>query len=313
MNKRVLAVVGLTMSGLMALPSVSIATLTDPSESNPDIVVTGIETSKKDIAEFIKTTIATPKGGRHEGQFARFTQAVCPQVVGLSEENADQIEQRMRGIAKAADMRVAAADCAPNVYVMVVSDGKEAVSMLRKKRSRLFGDMPHHARERIANSGGPTYAWKRIQAGSAETGALQNSDETTPLPTDGPKNVEVPIMNSNVKSLIKRTITKNMTHSFLLIEKDALVDLTTIQIADYAAMRSYIDTKNSQSSQAPRYSILALFDSPEANEKIPSSVSEMDLVLLSSLYNSSADVSASMQSSAMLQRIEKELTSRDDQ
>ncbi len=309
MNKQILVAVGLTLAGLMFIPSVSIATLTDPSATGPDIVVTGIETSKEDIADFIKTTIATPKGGRHEGQFARFTQAVCPKVVGLSLENSEQIEQRMRGIAKAADMRVAAKSCTPNVYVMVVSDGNEAISMLRKKRSRLFGDMPHHARERIAKSGGPTYSWKRIQTGSAETGALQNSDETRKLG----RVTEVPIMNSNVKSRVKRTITKNITHSFLLIEKDALVDLTTVQIADYAAMRSYIETADQTARTAPRYSILALFDRPKKDEKTPSSASEMDLVLLSSLYNSSADVSASMQSSAMVHRIEKELTARDEQ
>lgn len=309
-TRNVLVTLGLAMSGLAFLSSPSIATLTDPRASDQDIVVTGTKTTKAAIAEFIKTTIATPKGGRHEGQYARFAQPVCPKVVGLSDENKRQVEKRMRGVAKAADMRVAKEGCKPNVFVMVVSDGHEAVSMLRKKRSRLFGGMSLPQRERIANSGGPAYAWKRIQTGSAETGALQNSDETRIVPTDSFAKTEVPIMNSNVKSKIKRTIQQTMTHSFLLLEKDALVDLTTVQIADYAAMRSYIDTRDSNKSPTPRYSILALLDSPETGEKIPSSVSEMDLMLLSSLYNTPSDVSASMQSAAMLHRFEKELTSR---
>ncbi len=311
MKQNVLIALGL-ISGLAFVPSPAIATLTDPRSSDDDIVVTGTKTTKDAIADFIQTTIATPKGGKYQGQYARFSGAVCPKVVGLSEENRKQVEQRMRGVAMAADMKVAGEGCAPNVYVMVVADGNEAISTLRKKKSRLFGAMPHYERERIANSGGPAYAWKRIQAGSADTGALQNSDNTDTLPVDETAKTDVPVMHSNVKSRIKRPTKQVMTHSFLLLEKDALVDLTTVQIADYAAMRSYIDTREGQASKAPAYSIMALFDSAQPDGKRPVSASEMDLALLSSLYHSPADVSASMQSSAMLHRVEKELTARKD-
>ncbi|WP_138104563.1 hypothetical protein [Parasphingorhabdus sp.] len=308
MKHAVLMTVGLAMSSLVLSPTPSLATLTDPAIAEDDIVVIGRETTKAAIAEFIKTTIATPKGGRHDGQYARFARPICPKVVGLSPANVEQVEKRMRGVALAADMNVAAEGCDANVFVMVVADGNEAVSMLRKKKSRVFGGLSHPERARIANSGGPAYAWKRIQTGSAETSALQNSDETQKL---GPV-TEVPIMNSNVKSNVKRTVQQSMTHSFLLLEKDALVDMTTVQIADYAAMRSYIDTRDSGNQTIPRYSILSLFDDVGANEAAPLSVSEMDLVLLSSLYNSPSDVSAKIQSSAMLQRFEKELMSRPD-
>lgn len=307
MKQKILITLGL-MSGLALFPLPAIATLTDPRPADDDIVVTGIETTKDAIADFIQTTIATPKGGKHQGQHARFSQPVCPKVVGLSEDNQKQVEQRMRGVAIAADMKVAEEGCAPNVYVMVVADGNEAIAMLRKKRSRLFTSISHYERDRIAKSGGPAYAWKRIQAGSAETGVLQNSDDTEYLPTVGAKNVTVPVLHSKVKSRIKQPTTLAMTHSFLLLEKDALVDLTTVQIADYAAMRTYIDIREGQASKAPAYSILALCDSAKSDEKRPESASEMDLALLSSLYNSPADVSAAMQSSAMLHRVEQELT-----
>lgn len=311
MTQNVLMTMGAAMAGLMLLPASSLATLTDPASLDDDIVVIGGKTTKAAIAEFIETTIATPKGGRHQGQYARFANSICPKVFGLSETNVEQIEQRMRGVALAADMKVAAEGCDPNVFVMVVADGNDAVSMLRKKKSRVFGGLSHPERARIAASGGPAYSWKRIQAGSAETSALQNSDETRILPVDSISKSEVPMMNSNVKSRIKRTVQQSMTHSFLLLEKDALVDLTTVQIADYAAMRSYIDTRDSGDQTAPRYSILALFDDADANETVPVSVSEMDLVLLSTLYNSPSDVSASMQSSAMLNRFERELTANE--
>ncbi|WP_108812609.1 hypothetical protein [Sphingorhabdus sp. Alg231-15] len=312
MKQKILVAFGLTVSGLTLFSSPSSATFTEPRSSDQDIVVTGKITTKDAIADFVRTTIATPKGGRHDGQYARFSNPICPKVVGLSDANKKQVEKRMRGVALAADMKVAGEGCTPNIFVMVVADGDEAIKMLRKKKSRLFGGMSPHERDRIARNGGPAYAWKRIQTGSAESGSLQNSDETDILPVDEFWKTEVASMISNVKSKIKRTTQQAMTHSFLLLEKDALVDLTTVQIADYAAMRSYIDTRNSQTQQAPQYSILSLFDSPGPDGTMPVSASEMDLVLLSSLYNSPADVSASMQSAAMLHRIEKELTAGTD-
>ncbi|AMO72868.1 hypothetical protein [Sphingorhabdus sp. M41] len=312
MKQYVLMTMGAAISGLLFLPASSLATLTDPPSSDDDIIVTGTKTTKAAIADFIETAIATPKGGRHQGQYARFANPVCPKVVGLSEANIEQVEKRMRGVALAADMKVAAEGCSPNVFVMVVADGNEAISLLRKKKSRVFGNLSLPERARIAESGGPAYSWKRIQEGAAETGALQNSDETDVLPSDEMAKTEVATLISHVKSRIKRSVTQSMTHSFLLLEKDALVDLTTTQIADYAAMRSYIDARDSGNEPVPNYSILALFDDAGVNEAAPASVSEMDLILLSSLYNSPADVSASMQSSAMLHQFKKELTTREN-
>lgn len=312
MKQNILVALSLTISGLAFMPSPAIATFTDPRSPDEDIIVTGNKTTKAAIADFIDTTIAVPKGGKHDGQYARFSNAICPKVVGLSDDNKLQVEQRMRGVAKTADMRVAAESCDPNVYVIVVSNGTEAVNMLRKKRSRLFGGLSHYERQQVAKMGGPTYSWKRKQTSSAETGALQYSDEVSVVPSDQGETTQVPIMYSSVKSNIKWTTQKSVTHSFLLIEKDALVGLTTIQIADYAAMRSFIDTEKRNPNSPPRFSILSLFDSLEAGEEAPSSISEMDLVLLSSLYNSPADRSAAMQGATMLHRIKKELTSQND-
>ncbi len=302
---KVTAALGLAISGYLFSSSPSFATLLDQRIGENEIVVTGNKSTRDVIAEFIDTTLATPKGGKYVGQIARFSQAICPKVVGLSAQNKLQIEQRIRGVAKASDIKVADKGCKPNIFVIIVSDGNEAVSILRKKRSRLFGDMPQYERDRIANSEGPTYSWKRIVTANAESGAVQNSDDAETVPGS---EIVVPIMYSTVTSNVKRTIRKDMSHSFLLLEKDALVGLTTLQIGDYAAMRSLIDTKASAANPAPEFSILSLFESVKSRLAKPKSVSEWDLVLLSSLYNSPADISAAQQSSAMLHRFENEIT-----
>lgn len=304
---------GLKIStAIIALSLSTTATATkntsEKANDDSDIVVTGPKSIKKVIARFIDSTIATPKGGRHAGQFARFTSAICPSVKGLSEENNRQIEERIRNVALASDITVGQESCAPNVHVNIVGDGAEALSLIRKKRSDMFDSVPLYKRDLIAKSGGPAYSWKRLDTISAEAKVAQRSDNVTELPSDEIDKTYVSTLQSNVKSRIKKTVKQQITRSFLLIEKDALVGLTTVQIADFAAMRSLIESGQSTNSDTPSYSILSLFDEGNGPGDAPESVSELDLALLSSLYNSPSDVSASMQSSAMIHKMNKELT-----
>lgn len=191
------------------------------------------------------------------------------------------------------------------MHVNVVEDGEEAIKLIRKERSDMFDSVPLHKRDRIAKSGGPAYSWKRLDTVSADANVVQRSDDLTELPSDEPDKTNVPVLFSNVKSKIKKTVKQQITRSFLLIEKDALIGLTTVQIADYAAMRSFVE---SEGNDTPSYSILSLFDYANSRNDAPESVSELDLALLSSLYNSPSDVSASMQSAAMIHKMNKELT-----
>lgn len=299
-------------SAVIALSLSTTATATKNSAEkvgdNSDIVVTAPKSVKKIIARFIDSAMATPTGGKHAGQFARFSGAICPSVKGLSEQNNLQIEERIRNVALASDIAVGRENCAPNVHVNIVADGAEALSLIRKKRSDMFDSVPLYKRDLIAKSGGPAYSWKRLDTVSAEANVVQRPDNVTELPSDEPDKTYVPALYSNVKSRIKKTVKQQITRSFLLIEKDALVGLTTVQIADFAAMRSLIDSEQSTNSDTPSYSILSLFNDGNGPDDAPQSVSEMDLALLSSLYNSPSDVSASMQSSAMIHKMNKELT-----
>ncbi len=299
-------------SAIIALSLSTAATATknssEKANDDSDIVVTGPKSVKKVIARFIDSAIATPKGGKHAGQFARFTGAICPSVKGLSEENNLQIEERIRNVALASDIAVGRKSCAPNVHVNIVADGAEALSLIRKKRSDMFDSVPLYKRDLIAKSGGPAYGWKRLDTISAEANVAQRPDNVTELPSDQIDKTYVPTLYSNVKSRIKKTVKQQITRSFLLIEKEALVGLTTVQIADFAAMRSLIESEQSTNSDTPSYSILSLFDDGNGPGDAPETVSELDLALLSSLYNSPSDVSASMQSSAMIHKMTKELT-----
>lgn len=57
---------------------------TAPAEDDNVITVTGPKPIKEAVGEFIDTTIATPRGGNNAGQYARFSQPICPFVFVFS-------------------------------------------------------------------------------------------------------------------------------------------------------------------------------------------------------------------------------------
>jgi hypothetical protein len=281
-----------------------------------DILVIGTKTIKEAVGDFIDTTVAGPKGGRNVGQYARFSAAICPKVFGFSQANDKAIEQRIRGVSLAADIRVGAEDCKPNVYVVVIDDGKSAITMLRKKHHRIFGALPIYKRDQLAESRGPVFSWKAIWTVSANGTSIHTSDGGSSLASGtsgGLSDDRFAASRTHVNSLIKQPVQEDMRASYLLLEKKALAGLTTLQIADYAAMHSLMETRADPDQDAAFFSILSLFKNKQAGRDIPDSISEWDLILLSALYSTPSDVRARMQRSAMQQKFIKEVEAAQDQ
>ena len=273
-------------------------------------MVTGTRTIKEAVGDFIDTTIAPPRGGSNTGQYARFSSPICPKVFGFSDNNNAAIEQRIRGVSMAADIRVGGSDCQPNIYVVVIEDGKSAVTMLRKKHHRIFGALPIYKRKQLAESAGPVFGWKAIMTISADGASTHAPNSGTALAEDAGSGLSEDrwsASRSNVKSLIKQPMKEDMRASYLLIEQKALAGMTTVQIADYAAVHSLMETHGDPDQEAAFFSILSLFKNKTAGRDLPDSISEWDLILLSTLYDSPSDVRARLQRSIMQQKFVKEV------
>jgi len=93
----------------------------------------------------------------------------------------------------------------------------------------------------------------------------------------------------------------------LLLEEKALIGMTTVQIADFAAMYNLIEADSSVKTNAAPNSILTLFNDQISPEDRPASISEWDIIMLSALYHSPLNVAAPLQRSAMQQRIVREI------
>ncbi|MEO9469612.1 hypothetical protein [Parasphingorhabdus sp.] len=294
---------------ILSLSSPALATK-DTKEKNPDaneIVVVGQQTRTEVIQELIVNQFKVSAGGRNTGQYARFAAPICPSVGGLSNEDADKIENRIRDIAELGGLLVAADNCSPNLIVVAVENGAHEIESLRKKQHRVFNTMTHRERDKLIEDGGPVFSWKATQQmasdsiHAARTGTIDmKSEGTGPITARGQR--------SHVKSLIKKPEFAGIVYSYLLIENKALSGVSLNQLADYAAIVSLIDINvKFETTPPPPGSILSLFTEIQTDQPPPQSISEGDLLMVRGLYKAAPNVKAPLQRSAMLHTINEAL------
>ena len=278
-----------------------------PAVQDDEIVVIG---QKKKMAEFRNLIInhfRVSGGGRHDGQYARFAQPVCPSVAGLAERQIKAIEDRIRQIAEMAEIEIGKEDCSPNIFLAIVEDGGAEIKLLRDKKPRLFGTLSASARDKIEQSGGPVYSWKATQTLGSDTRHSANAGSFTFMGApNGPGGgvalggAQTNGQRTHVKSKIARSTTEGITYSYLLIDIKALPDVSAAQLADYAAMVSLIDIEVGRDTPVPEGSVLSLFSHIGDKSQRPDSLSSGDLLLLRGLYKVPANMSAGQQRSAMI-------------
>jgi len=271
-----------------------------------------VVTAQKKLKAAIATHISTVISDQSDGQYARFAKPLCPAVIGFGEKNAAFIEKRLRAIAKAADIQTGSSKCDPNIHVLVVEDGNEMLEFLRRKHRRAFGTLTPYQRDKIQNAQGPTYNWHIVETVSADDGGSRSVAGTGfaggasyGLLSDAGANAG----RTHVKSRIAVPVRQELNHGFLLIDKAAVQGLSVVQIADYAAMRTFLQTKEGSTGITAADSILSLFDTEESAADRVQSLAPWDLALLTALYKAPTNVPARLQRSSMFQNFEKALAS----
>ncbi len=296
---------------LMIAPEKDVLLSGEAAVEDDTIIVTGERTVQEIAGGFVDGTIAAPKGGRFEGQYARFNSPVCPAFYGLSEKTDRAMERRIAGVAKAAGIATGRANCKPNLFVVVIDDGPGAIDILRKRHHRIFGSLPIYQRDRLVKSNGPVYGWKAVSASEASGGSpiIDDKGAASPAVVDAiDQQGQLPSAVRGRQSLIKKAVQQSMNAAYLLIERKALADLTLVQIADFAAVYSLIEVDiKSGASEAGAETVLTLFEDRKAGRQPEDSVTEWDLMLLHALYSTPADISAQAQRSAMITTIVNEI------
>lgn len=261
------------------------------------IIVIGDKEAEERVSEYIDSFIAVPSLGRFQGQYARIGGPICPGIYGFSADINQAIAKRIIAVGEASEIRIADQDCKTNVFVVAVDKGQDAVKFLRKKHSAIFGSLPLYLRDRMAKLEGPIFRWQSRTPLSSSNSATIDIRSAEQLP-------ENPIFNA---SRIASPVIFDISASFILIEKKALVGLSATQIADFAAITSLMEVTTINRDKQRQDSILTLFDDLKEGRDPPQSVSNWDLVMLHAWYKVSRNRFATQQESALRQIVKKDV------
>lgn len=255
------------------------------------IVVTGQKDSGKAVDDFVRS-LTTTTGG----QLSRFEHQVCPAVLGLDKPQADAIAARIRLVAKSVGIVVGGDHCAPNVLLLVTSDKKAFLEELRRHRADDFGLSDRRFHE-LEEAPGPAAAWQ-VQGPAITADGVDLTEDTT----------QGVVVNRTVdpSSRITVQVHPQFDASIVVVERKALLGLTTTQLADYTAIRALTgaDPARLASSGAP--TILHVLEVPIGGEA-PITMTEWDYGFLSSYYDARRDLRTGAQRSAIARGMDEQL------
>jgi len=285
------------LAAALAAASPAVPPESPQTAPQPDVVVTGTPARerKQEIRDFVRALTEAPT----TGQISRFENAICPAVNGLSGPVGTTVVNRMRQVAAAIGMRVGAADCRPNILLMVTRDKRVLIQEMASRYPHAFGIDPENSPRNIAAEPGPAAAWHAT--------AMLNADGRGLSMNEGA------YINRTSHSATRMSSGGRPTFiaAAVVVEQHALEGLSTIQLADYALMRALARIDPRRLPNASPRSILGVLEAPMDSE-VPVTITRWDLGFLRGLYGSQANLYAPAHRAEISRRVAAELRSEDE-
>jgi hypothetical protein len=248
-----------------------------PNETDQaPIVVEGRRDRDAEIRELVDSLTPAPANGH----IARFEHAACPAALGLPPAARARVAARMRAVGGAAGVPMGSATCRANVVVMVTSDKRRLIEQLARRFPAYLGELSSRQIANLAQSAEPTALW--------HLDGLVDADGRELSGTGGNVAVQRTMRGG---SRIADQAHHEFTGSVLIVETRAITGLTTTQLADYAAMRTFTGADPARLPNRGLPTILTIIDAP-MNSEVPITLTSWDLAFLESLYSSDVNIHA---------------------
>jgi hypothetical protein len=262
--------------------------------ADAEIVITG-----RPVEDQIRGFVEAFTRVHGQRQLSRFEWSVCPAALGLSPAAAKAVVTRIRRVAKEAEVPLGKPDCTANVLLMVTKDKKALLDVIQRKYPQFLGEMPNSEVRRLARAPGPAAAW-RVEGPPLDVDGVE-------IPQEGGAGGGVRV-NRTVRnpSRITPAARPHLIGAVVIVEKAALDGLTTIQLADYAAMRAFAPTDPAKLPPSSPPTILTALEAPMGTP-VPLTMTKWDLAFLKGLYGSPAGLYAGAQRSAIRKEMLGEL------
>lgn len=264
----------IALAGLSAAPAAAQdAAAPDNTPEGTTIIVRPPLTEnerKQELREFTKEIVRPP---RMHHPVAKFFYPICPQVLGLSADEAEALAERIRENARALGVGASTDPaCLPTVKVAFMAPAAGPSDRWLTADSAQIAHLAIYERERVLAETGPVRAWNRVVVRDF------NGD---PIEVGTMIRIEPYSRNDPI-------VTTEITGAAVLIAREAAEGFTLAQLADYITMRTLIGTGAPSSEEGvPARTILTLFDEPDP----PVEMTSFDRALVAELYNASRNSS----------------------
>lgn len=269
----------LPMAILAALP---VAAQTEPAPVGPveegsPIVVTGDTEppTRREVFEQALEVSRVDPSRMYDEALARLTAPLCPEVVGLDGDLAGEMVERIRVNAERLKLKQDRGRCATNLMVVFADDGQELLAHLAQSRPRAFDLVDEAERSEMLAEHAPVRVWSVVEtkrAGGAPLSYRRGKPEMPSL-SGGPGRLFLPTR-------------KDINFALVVYDREAVLGMTVVQLADYATMRGLSHTRPA-SGAGPMDTILALFEDAEGLDPVdrePAELTSFDIGYLRSVY-----------------------------
>lgn len=304
------------LRALMSLMACTIGMAAEAQQSrDPDIIVTGQKQSREraitDQARHISIV-----GSPLDNPLARFEGWICPGVMGLKEEAARYIVDRIRHSSEELGLRLTADDgtCEPNFIVAVVENAETQLAALARRQGYMLAGLSTSQRGELLGSSRAARVW-------LNTVTRTNTGMPVPSQRDAASAPERTISFDETGSPVRMTLppiaagwashsriyfpTREDIVSVMVIFEGAEVrGKSLLQLADYATMRGLALTRETRGEVAAP-TILSLFDS---DSQKPERLTSFDLAYLASLYDGIPNMPAASKLARVARRMSDEPT-----
>lgn len=201
----------------------------------------------------------------------RFEVPLCPGVLGIKDDYAAEISDRIRANAARLRIRLAEPGCEPNLFIAFVDDGQELLTRLAAAHPEVFCIIDKSEQAEILRDGEPVRVWSHIRTidirrpGAPPTRVF-HCREDIPSPA-----------NKVGMFLAER---RDIVSSLVVFDREEVLGMTLVQLADYATMRGLSHTRPASGDETMG-TILALF---EGDRSSPLELTSFDVGYLESLY-----------------------------
>lgn len=287
-----------------------------PAEpADPSIVVRGERDPPTEAQVTEQARHISIIGSPLDNPLPRFEGWICPGVLGLKDEGAAFVIQRIRHNAEQYNLRLAEDDgtCEPNLIVAFVDDAQNQLVALARSQGYMLAGLSVDQRGELLDAPGAARVW---------INTLTRTNTGMPVPTQrdassapertisydassgAPVKLALPpvVSGSASHSRIYSPTREDIVSVLVLFDREQVRGKTLLQLADYATMRGLATTRETSGEPAAA-TILSLFDGDGPK---PGRLTEFDLAYLESLYDGLPNMPAQSKLANVAEHMERQ-------